>query len=195
MQELPKASPRGRDVQLNKAHILDVARQAFGSQGVDVSMDAVAKLAGVGPGTLYRHFPNKDALLAALLVDHYDALDLRRVEIEAQESDPARVLDLWIDALGEWMVAFEGLAEPLRTACSQESPLTPTCQTVIETTERILSAAQQEGSARRTVTGRDVFLGALAIAWASAATVARGNTRQVLREVLRDGWLRSKQPC
>ncbi|PYE93717.1 TetR family transcriptional regulator [Rhizobium sp. PP-F2F-G38] len=192
MQDLPKPPRRGRDVQQNRAHILDVARQAFGSDGVDASMDAVAKLAGVGPGTLYRHFPNKDALLAALLVDHYEALDIRRVEIEEQESNPARVLERWIDALGDWMVAYEGLAEPLRAACSKDSPLTPTCDTVIATTERVLNAAQQDGSARRTVTGRDVFLGALAIAWASGSMVAKADTRHVLRDVLRDGWLQPK---
>lgn len=192
MQKLPKSPPRGRDVQQNRAHILDVAREAFGSNGVDVSMDAVAKLAGVGPGTLYRHFPNKDALLAALLVDHYEALDLRRVEIEAEESDPARVLERWIDALGDWMVAYEGLPEPLRAACRQESPLTPTCHAVTATTERILKAAQAGGAARRTVSGRDIFLGALAIAWASGASVAHNDTRNVLRNVLRGGWLEPK---
>lgn len=192
MQQLPKSPPPRRDAQHNRAHILDVARQAFGSDGVDVSMDAVAKLAGVGPGTLYRHFPNKDALLAALLVDHYEALDRRRVEIEAQGCVPAVALERWIDALGDWMQAYEGLPEPLRAACRAESPLTPTCHAVIATTERVLNAAQQEGSARRTVTGQDIFLGALAIAWASGATAANENTRNVLRDVLRDGWLEPK---
>lgn len=189
MQQLPKSSPPRRDAQHNRAHILDVARQAFGDNGVDVSMDAIAKLAGVGAGTLYRHFPNKEALLAALLVLHYDALDHRRVEIEAEESDAARVLECWIDALGDWMVAYEGLPEPLRAACRADSPLTPTCHAVIATTERILKTAQAGGVARRTVTGRDIFLGALAIAWASGASVANNDTRNVLRDVLRGGWL------
>lgn len=192
MQMLPKSSTPRRDAQYNRVHILNVARQAFRTNGVDVSMDAVAKLAEVGPGTLYRHFPNKDALLASLLVDHYEVLDRRRVEIEALDSDPARVLERWIDALGDWMVAYEGLPEPLRAACREESPLTPTCDTVIATTERILNAAQQSGAARQTVTGRDIFLGALAIAWASGATLAEDNTRDVLSDVLRNGWLEQK---
>jgi AcrR family transcriptional regulator len=191
MPQLPTSPPR-KDAQHNRAHILDVARQAFGNNGVDVSMDAIAKLAGVGAGTLYRHFPNKEALLAALLVLHYDALDRRRVEIEAEECDPARVLECWIEALGDWMVAYEGLPEPLRAACRADSPLTPTCHAVIETTERILKAAQESGVARRTVTGRNIFLGALAIAWASGATVANEDTRNVLRDVLKGGWLEPK---
>lgn len=189
MSRLSIASALRRDAQHNRAHILDVARQVFASDGVDVSMDAIAKLAGVGAGTLYRHFPNKDALLAALLVLHYEGLDRRRIEIEAQESDAGRALELWIDALGDWMLAYEGLPEPLRAACRADSPLTPTCHAVIATTERILKAAQDGGFARRTMTGRDVFLGALAIAWASGTTAADEGTRNVLCDVLKNGWM------
>jgi len=193
MSGIPGSSPPRRDAQLNRAHILAVARQAFDHDGVDVSMDAIAKRAGVGAGTLYRHFPNKDALLAALLVLHYEELDRRRIEIEAQEADAARTLELWIEALGDWMLAYEGLPEPLRAACRIASPLTPTCHAVIETTERLLQAAQREGLARRAMTGRDIFLGALAIAWAGGDATAGEDTGNVLRTVLRSGWQETKR--
>lgn len=183
-----------RDSQHNRARILEVASQAFGSDGVDVSMDAIAKLAGVGPATLYRHFPSKEALLAALLALHYQRLDNRRIEIEAEECGAGRTLELWIEALGDWMQAYEGLPEPLKAACHGDSPLTPTCHDVIKTTERILKAAQAQGLARRTMTGRDIFLGALAIAWASGAMASSESTRNVLRDVLRDGWMEAKIP-
>jgi AcrR family transcriptional regulator len=193
MSGIPGSSPLRRDAQLNRAHILAVARQAFDHDGVDVSMDAIAKRAGVGAGTLYRHFPNKDALLAALLVLHYEELDRRRIEIEAQEADAARTLELWIEALGDWMLAYEGLPEPLRAACRIASPLTPTCHAVIETTERLLQAAQRAGLARRAMTGRDIFLGALAIAWAGGDATAGEDTGNVLRAVLRSGWQETKR--
>ena len=54
MSERLLSTPPRRDARLNRAHILAVARQAFDDDGVDVSMDAIAKLAGVGAGTLYR---------------------------------------------------------------------------------------------------------------------------------------------
>ncbi len=188
MAEKLAALPPRRDAQLNRAHILAVARQAFDTGGVDVSMDAIAKLAGVGPGTLYRNFPNKDALLAALLVLHYEGLDHRRLEIEASAEDAGRVLECWIEALGDWMLAYEGLPEPLRAACRVESPLTPTCDAVIATTDRILHAAQDGGFARQSVTGRDIFLAALAVAWASGGASAGNDTRTVLRAILKSGW-------
>ena len=55
------------DAQRNRTHILDVAEQYFAEHGITGSLDAIAKRAGVGPGTLYRHFPNREALLDALL--------------------------------------------------------------------------------------------------------------------------------
>jgi len=192
---LDPSSVRGprKDAQLNREHILTVARHAFASDGVDVSMDAIAKLAGVGPGTLYRHFPSKEALLAGLLALHHDGLDQRRAVIEAEESDAGRALDLWIEALGDWMLAYDGLPEPLRAACRIDSALTPTCRHVIETTDKILLAAQAHNLARPDITGRDIFLGALAIAWAGSATAASNSTRNVLRDVLKLGWARKHQ--
>ncbi|MEV6713400.1 helix-turn-helix domain-containing protein [Lentzea sp. NPDC051208] len=53
------------DKQRNRAHILEVAEQFFSERGITGSLDAIAKQAGVGPGTLYRHFPNREALLVS----------------------------------------------------------------------------------------------------------------------------------
>ncbi|WP_454798490.1 TetR/AcrR family transcriptional regulator [Novosphingobium lindaniclasticum] len=188
MSNSPARGAARRDAQHNRAHILDVARAAFDRDGIDVSMDAIAKMAGFGAGTLYRNFENKDALLAALLDRHYEGLEERRLEIEAAEQDEAQALERWIEALGDWMLAYEGLPEPLRAACRSESPLTRTCHAVIATTERILKAAQEKGLARTHVTGRDLFLGALAIAWAGGDRTAGEDTTKVLRTVLKSGW-------
>ncbi len=184
------SSPREprKDAQRNRTLILDVARQALVDEGVDVSMDAIARKAAVGPGTLYRHFSNKDALLAALLTVHHTRLDEQRARIAAEEGDSRRALERWIDAVSDWMLAYHGLPEPLRAACRVDSALTPTCDDVIATTETFLQAAQKDGVARPTLTGRDIFLGALAISWASDVMSADERTRTVLRTVMKDGW-------
>ncbi|MEJ7925642.1 helix-turn-helix domain-containing protein [Sphingobium sp. AN641] len=188
MPHTPTVREPRRDAQRNRAYILDAARQAFLNEGVEVSMDAIAKKAGVGAGTLYRHFPNKDALLAALLDLHHATLDEQRTMIEAEERNSGQALERWIDALGDWMLAYHGLPEPLRAACKVESALTPTCLDVIATTETFLQAAQNDGFARSTLQGRDIYLGALAIAWASGITTADQRIRTVLRDMLKDGW-------
>jgi len=159
-----------------------------------VSMDSIAKRAGVGPGTLYRHFPTRDALLAALLEKQYEHLEDIRAAIEADESEPAAALQRWIGALGEWMNAYEGLPEPLRAAWTQPSSvLMPTCQSLVDASDRFLRAAQQDGSARSSLTGRHIFLAAMAIAWASSTKNADSNAVTALQEMLRTGWVTRPQ--
>lgn len=191
----PTSSSRSarKDAQYNRAQILDAASRAFASQGVDASMDAIAKDAGVGAGTLYRHFPNKDALLAALLDAHYQTLETKRQLIASEDIEADQMLDRWIDALGDWMLVYDGLPEPLRAAWSEvRSPLSPTCRQVIETTDQFLNKAKREGRARQDLTGHEIFLAALAIAWASGASTADGSTRSALRNLLKLGWTTGK---
>jgi len=157
-------------------------------------MDSIAKRAGVGPGTLYRHFPTRDALLAALLEKQYEHLEDIRAAIEADEPEPAIALQRWIGALGQWMNAYEGLPEPLRAAWAQPSSvLMPTCQSLVDASDRFLSAAQRDGSAKSSLTGRDIFLAAMAIAWASSTKNADSNAVTALQEMLRTGWVTRPQ--
>jgi AcrR family transcriptional regulator len=190
MSETGSSARRPRtDAQRNRTHILDVAQRHFAEHGIEGSMDAIAKRAGVGAGTLYRHFPNRDALLAALLQARDEELDLRRHAIEQEESDATEALARWLDALVEWVTAFDGLPEPLRAALSEEgSPLALTCQGFITTTEHFLHAAQRDGGAQPWVRGRDLFLSALAAGWASGAAMADASSAQALRDMLRSGW-------
>jgi AcrR family transcriptional regulator len=177
------------DAQRNRSLILEVAEQYFSEQGVGGSMDAIAKRAGVGAGTLYRHFPNRDALLAALLQERDQELEARRAAIEREEADSTEALARWLAALVEWVTAFNGLPEPLRAALSEEgSPLALTCQGFITTTEQFLRAAQADGGAAPWVRGRDLFLSALATGWASGAAMADASSAQALRALLRSGW-------
>ncbi|HST45320.1 MAG TPA: helix-turn-helix domain-containing protein [Luteimonas sp.] len=185
-----KPRPIRADATRNRAQILKAAAGAFEEEGLNVSMDSIAKRAGVGPGTLYRHFPARDALLAALLLErHYTGLLETRTTLTAQEPDAGHALDAWIGALGRWMNAYDGLPEPLRLAWMQpDSALGPACQTLIEATDEFLAAAQRAGRARTSLNGRDLFLGALAVAWAGGASKAGSDTQAALHEVLRSGW-------
>lgn len=186
----PVRRPRS-DKARNRTHILDVAEEFFAEQGVGGSLDAIAKRAGVGPGTLYRHFPSRASLLAALLEARDQELEARRATIEREQSDPDLALQEWLAALGEYVSAFDGLPDPLRDALTQErSPLSITCEGFISTTDRFLVAAQDDGSAQPWVRGRDLFLSVLATAWVAGAALADQSSTQAVRAMLHSGWSR-----
>lgn len=177
------------DKQRNRTHILEVAEQFFRERGVTGSLDAIAKRAGVGPGTLYRHFPTREALLATLLQARDEELVSRRDAIRRDEADSSVALTRWLEALREWLTAFDGLPEPLRAALSEEaSPLAITCQGFITVTDEFLGAAQRDGGARPGVSGRDLFLTVLATAWVGGAALADESSPQALLALMRSGW-------
>ena len=95
-----KSAPRKprADAQQNRDRILEVAKKAFTQSGVSASLDEIAKEAGVGPGTLYRHFPTRDALIEA--VYRSEVAKLAAAEREFTESMPP------IEALRAWMLLF-----------------------------------------------------------------------------------------
>jgi AcrR family transcriptional regulator len=86
------------DAQRNRERILEVAKEAFARSGANTSLDDVARQAGVGAGTLYRHFPTRDALLEA--VYHTEVARLAAAERELSGKLPP------VEALRAWMVLF-----------------------------------------------------------------------------------------
>src|ERR1700749_3521018 len=96
-QKIAPRKPR-TDAQRNRERILEVAKEAFTRSGANTSLDDIAKQAGVGAGTLYRHFPTRDALLEAVY----------RVEVEklaAAERELSVKLPP-VEALRAWMLLF-----------------------------------------------------------------------------------------
>src|SRR6202035_4132386 len=97
-----KRSSDGRkpraDAQRNRERILEVAKQAFTRSGADTSLDEIAKQAGVGPGTLYRHFPTREELLKAVY----------RTEVEKLAAAERKFSDTLppVEALRAWMLLF-----------------------------------------------------------------------------------------
>lgn len=188
-------APRS-DARRNRDHILDTAEQYFTEHGVSGSLDAIAKQAGVGAGTLYRHFPNRESLLAALLAARDETLMSRRDELRTQSATAADALDGWLDALMEWAGAFDGLPDPLRAAAATtSSPLAVACEGFITTTDEFLRAAQREGSARDEIRARDLFLVALATSWVRGAALADAASAAALSNITRNGWETDHAPA
>ena len=86
------------DAQRNRERILEVAKQVFTRRGAEASMDEIAKRAKIGPGTLYRHFPTRDDLLAAVYISEVEKLAGAQKKFSA-ELPP-------VDALRAWMLVF-----------------------------------------------------------------------------------------
>ena len=162
---------RGRkpraDVQRNRAALVETAQRHFLQYGVGTSLEAVAKEAGVGPGTLYRHFPTREALLAAVLQTRSEELVARQADID-RLADPAEALERWLRAMEEYFSAFSGLPDPLMAAAraqEPDNPLTIPCEIFITVTDKYVAAAQLAGHVRASVRGYDLFLAACSIAW------------------------------
>src|SRR6202453_442215 len=83
------------DAQRNRERILDVAKEAFTRSGADTSLDDIARDAGVGPGTLYRHFPSREELLEAVYRSEVEKLASAERKF-AQEMPPIEALRAWM---------------------------------------------------------------------------------------------------
>src|ERR1700749_2405710 len=71
------------DARRNRSRVLDAARGAFASDGLAIPLDEIARRAGVGPGTVYRHYPTKDALFAAVVADRLERLTEQARQLQA----------------------------------------------------------------------------------------------------------------
>ncbi|MFJ7949409.1 TetR/AcrR family transcriptional regulator [Streptomyces sp. NPDC096354] len=178
------------DVQRNRSALLEAAQRHFLQHGVRASLEAVAKEAGVGAGTLYRHFPTREALLAAVLQTRSEELVARQADI-AQLGDAAEALEQWLRALEDYFSAFSGLPEPLMAAAraqDPDNPLTIPCGTVITATEEYVRAAQLAGHVRESVQGYDLFLSACSVAWLKGVGGADKESLDRVRALIASGY-------
>ena len=110
----PKLRMPRADAQRNRERILEVAKEAFTRSGANVSLDEVAKQAGVGAGTLYRHFPTRDALLEAVYRSEVAKLAAAEVEF-ARTMAPVEALRAWMLLFVDYIAAKQIIAPALNT--------------------------------------------------------------------------------
>jgi AcrR family transcriptional regulator len=153
------------DAQKNYDHLLATAREVFTEQGADASLRDVARRADVGLGTLYRHFPTREALLEALLRTSFDELTDKAGEREASSS-PDDALVSWLREVVTLTHDHRGvIASMVAAIADPDSALHASCVTMRAAGARLLARAQAAGMARTDIDGADLFALVGALAW------------------------------
>jgi AcrR family transcriptional regulator len=146
------------DAQRNYARLLSAASAAFTEHGADdVSLEEIARRAGVGIGTLYRHFPTRQALLEAVYRDQVEMLRARADEL-LESGTPADALAAWLRALMTFMSTKRSLTTVMLATLSKESELMTACSKVMkDSAEALVARAQAAGVIRMDVTSTDLI--------------------------------------
>jgi AcrR family transcriptional regulator len=180
------ARPMRADARRNREKLLAVAVEMLSHTDSEVPLEAMAKRAGVGIGTLYRHFPTRADLVEAVYRQEVDRV-CHAVDELLAELPPDRALRAWMDRFVTYFTTKHGMASALRAAVSSESTLFGrTYQQLIASLDTLLRAGVAAGTIRADIEAADV-LQALAGAW-SAAEMPNGSERAGrLLDLLMDG--------
>ena len=149
--------PQRADARRNHALILEAAREVFSREGVDAPIDAVAERAGVGVGTLYRHFPNKQALCAAIMADRIGLLVAEADEL-AGAVDAGPALFTFLASMAEHGARDMALACAFAEAGFELDNVSERIkQPLIDAVDTLLRRAQAAGAVRPDVTAGDLL--------------------------------------
>ncbi|SEG76738.1 transcriptional regulator, TetR family [Actinacidiphila yanglinensis] len=143
-------APRA-DALRNRARILTAAREAFARDGVDIPLDTIAERAGVGAGTVHRHFPTKEALVTAVIADRLDHLADRAAKFG---DNPAEDFFTFLAELTDSARDNLALASALNGTLGTEGEASTA--RLAEALQSLLSTAQRSGDVRRDVTALEV---------------------------------------
>ncbi|HEY3468168.1 MAG TPA: helix-turn-helix domain-containing protein [Amycolatopsis sp.] len=158
--------PMRADARRNYERLLEEAKRAFAEHGVEASLEDIARRAGVGIGTLYRHFPTRDALLETLLRARFDAQAERAREL-LEHPEPLNALQGWLAGLGDATGTFRGLVELTADALNDESSrLFASCHAMREAGSHLVERAKEAGELRADVTTQELLLLLHAASWA-----------------------------
>jgi AcrR family transcriptional regulator len=148
--------PKRADARRNYERVLAAAREAFAEGGESTSLEEIARRAGVGIGTLYRHFPNRQALLEALYVSEVE--EIGRSAAQLDDTDPWRALNDWLERLIGYFATKRALAAELLNYLDEDAPLFTQCRGALYSAgEPLLKRAQDAGVVRPDVQFSDVI--------------------------------------
>jgi AcrR family transcriptional regulator len=148
--------PLRADARRNRARVVEAAQQAFGSEGLSVPLDEIARRAGVGAGTVYRHFPTKESLFEEIVLGRVRGM-VTRVREEGQANDPGPAFYRVLTELVEQNSLKKDLTDALAGAgIDVMGPLSEARQGMHEALGNLLQRAQAAGAVRDDVDTDDL---------------------------------------
>jgi AcrR family transcriptional regulator len=145
------------DVRRNRETLLKAATEAFAAEGDDVALEAIAARAGLGIGTLYRHFPSRDALVVAAYQHEVDALCAAAADLLAAQP-PDAALRAWAERFADYIATKRAMGNALRAAAASDSPLfAATREQILGAFRLLLDAGAEAGTLRVDVDPKDVI--------------------------------------
>jgi len=187
-----EARPLRADAQRNRERLLDAAVRAFAQEGPDVTLDAIAKDAGVGIGTLYRHFPTREALVEAAYRNELARL-CDAVPGLLADLPPDQAMRMWMDRFVDYMTTKRDMADALRAViASGGNPYSESRDRLITAVTTLLGAGAAAGTLRPDVEPGDVLTSLSGVSMATVGPEQRERAGRVL-DLLMDG-LRYRPP-
>ena len=178
--------PLRADAARNRDRLLEVAVRAFAHDGPEVTLDAIAKEAGVGIGTLYRHFPTREALVEAAYRSELSRL-CDAVDGLLATMAPDAALRAWMDLFVDYMTTKRGMADALRAViASGGNPYAQSRGFLVAAITTLLSAGIESGTLRGDVAAVDVLASMSGITLSAGEPAQRDQACRLL-DLLMDG--------
>jgi AcrR family transcriptional regulator len=188
------AAPRKprRDAQLNRERILEVAKTAFTRHGAEASLDEIAKQAGVGAGTLYRHFPTRDALIEAVYRNEVEKLAAAEGRFSAV-MPPIEALRAWMLLLVDYIAAKHIIAPALNSVVGGPSRLYESSRSLIQgAMESLVQHAKESGDMSRDTDASDLLRAMIGVSLVSSGPDWQQSAKRLV-DVLISGSRPAKQ--
>jgi AcrR family transcriptional regulator len=187
-----EARPLRADAQRNRDRLLEVAVRAFSSGGPDVTLDSIAREAGVGIGTLYRHFPTREALIEAAYRNELARLCGSAAGLlQTKPADEA--LRAWMDLFIDYLATKHGMADALRAViASGGNPFAQSRDSLLGAMGTLLEAGAADARLRGDVAPADVIASLSGVSLVAGAPEQRDQAGRLL-DLLLDG-LRQHRP-
>ncbi len=178
--------PMRADAQRNRGRLLEAAVRAFSQEGPEATLDAIAKDAGVGIGTLYRHFPTREALVEAAYRNELARL-CDAVPDLLRDLPPDEATRRWMDLFVDYMTTKRGMADALRAViASGRNPYEQSRGQLITAITTLLQAAGETGMLRRDIEPGDVLAGLGGVSLTAGEPAQREQAGRLL-DLLMDG--------